>query len=223
MSDILIVAESETLREGVRSLLVREGYGARIARSGSEGMRKLGVRRPDLLLLEPEMSRMSGLKICELIRRADRLLPVIFLSPQASTDEHLRAFALGADDYVAELAGGEILLARIRRALARMDDFDGSEAVVTIGKVTVGLETLTVRGGRTLKRLTRTERDILMLLVQHANTYVTRSQLATALRGQDYVCARGLIYSHVYNLRRKLGPAGDALICDRRIGYRLDF
>lgn len=222
MSDVLIVAESESVREGARSLLVREGFGARVARNGSEGMRKLAVRRPDLVLLEPKMSRMSGFRICELIRRADRLMPVIFLSAHASTDEQLRALAIGGDDYVSQLAGGNVLLARIRRAIARLDDLDEPEEVLSIGRVTVGLESLTVRGGRTPMRLTRTERDILLILAQREGAYISREQLVVALRGRGYACVRGLVYTHMYNLRRKLGPSGDALVCDRRVGYCLN-
>lgn len=222
MSDVLIVAESREVRERARRLLKREGFGARIARSGSEGMRKLGVRRPDLVLLEPRMSRMSGFRICELIRQADRLLPVIFLSSFASTDEQLRALAIGADDYVPQVAGGRVLLARIRRAITRLADFDEPEEVMSIGRVTVGLESRIVRGGRTPMHLTSTERDILLILAQREGAFVSREQLLVALRGRGYACVRGLVYTHVYNLRRKLGPAGNALVCDRRVGYRLN-
>ena len=221
MSEILLVDDERVMREGLKAVLSGEGFAVRTARDGDEALRKIAERRPDLVLLDVMMPKMNGFRACEEIRRGDRTLPVIFLTAKDSEADQVRGIGLGGDDYVSKDAGEAVLLARIRRALARAEDYDRSESVVRLGKVSANLESLVVAEGGREVPLTRSEGDLLRLLLSRPGQFLTKDELVAGLRGNGFACEDTLVYSHVHNLRKKLGSAADSLVCDRRSGYKL--
>ena len=221
MAEILIVDDERVLREGMKTVLSGEGFAVRTARDGEDALRKISEREPDLVLLDVMMPRMNGFKTCEEIRRRSCTLPVIFLTAKDSETDQVRGIGLGADDYVSKDAGEAVLLVRIRRALERVESYDRQESVLHLGKVRVDLDRLTVEYGRREVRITRSEGDLLRILLSEPGRFFSKDEIVTDLRGRGYACADGLIYTHVYNLRTKLGPAADCIVSDRRSGYKL--
>lgn len=221
MAEILIVDDERVLREGLKAMLSGEGFEVRTARDGEDALRKISERAPDLVLLDVMMPRMNGFRTCEEMRKADRTMPVIFLTAKDSEADQVRGIGLGADDYISKGAGESVLLARIRRALERAEDYDRPGEVLELGKVRVNFETLAVEHDGTKTLLTRTQGDILRLLSSAPGKFFSKDEIIVSLRGRGYACADGLVYSHVYNLRGKLGPAGGCIICDRRSGYKM--
>ena len=227
MSEILIVDDERTIRDGLRAVLSGEGYSVRLARDGDDALKKLFERKPDLVLLDVMMPRKNGFLTCEAIRKADNLLPVIFLTAKDSEADQVRGIGLGADGYVSKGSGDAVILACIRRALSRAKSI--GEAVgkaggplIRIGKVTVDTRSFAVcAGAKEIARLTKTEIDLLEILAEQRGTYFTAEELMERLRGQGFTCAESMLYTHVLNLRRKLGPAGEVLTNTRHAGYRL--
>ena len=221
MAEILIVDDERALREGLKATLAGEGHRVRTARDGEDALRKISERAPDLVLLDVMMPRMNGFKTCEEIRRADRTMPVIFLTAKDSEADQVRGIGIGADDYVSKDAGEPVLLARINRALARVEAFDATSSVVKLGKVRVNLDAQVVAEGDREARLTRSECDLLRFLASEPGRFFSKDEIVVALRGRGFACEDTLIYSHVHNVRRKLGSAADCLACDRVSGYKL--
>ena len=226
-AEILIVEDERALRAGMKGLLSGEGYAVRTARDGEEALAKIAEKRPDLVLLDVMMPKMNGFRCCEEIRKADALMPVVFLTAKDSEADQVRGLGLGADDYVSKDAGEAVLLARIGRALARAEKMDervirGIGAEIRLGKVTVDLRTFSVaEGGRELARLTKSEADVLKLLYSRRGEVLASDDLITELRGSGFACEDGMLSSHVYNLRKKLGAASDLIGNRRGVGYVL--
>lgn len=221
MAEILIVDDERVLREGLKAMLSGEGFGVRTARDGEEALRKISEGAPDLVLLDVMMPRMNGFKTCEEIRKTKRTLPVVFLTAKDSEVDQVRGLGLGADDYVSKDAGEALLLARINRALARVEAFDASGAVLRLGKVSLNFDTQVIAEGSREVRMTRSECDLLRFLASAPGRFFAKDEIIVALRGRGFACEDGMIYTHIYNLRQKLGSAADCLVCDRVSGYKL--
>ena len=221
MAEILIVDDERVLREGLKAMLSGEGFAVRTARDGEDALRKISERAPDLVLLDVMMPKMNGFRTCEEIRKTDAALPVIFLTAKDSEADQVRGLGLGADDYISKDAGEALLLARINRALKRVEAFDTTSPILSIGKVRVNFDTQIISEGRREARMTRSECDLLRVLASVPGRFFTKDEIVTALRGKGFACEDTLIYSHVHNARQKLGSAADCLVCDRVSGYKL--
>ena len=225
MSEILIVDDERVLREGMKKLLTGEGFAVRTARDGEEALVKIAERRPDLVLLDVMMPKANGFRVCEEIRKRDGLLPVVFLTAKDTEGDQVRALGLGADDFVPKGAPDAVLLARIDRAIARSRTIDrhvaeASGAEMRLGAVTVDFRTFSVlAGGNAIARLTKTEADILKLLDSQRGELVIQDDIITELRGNGFACEDTMLYMHISNLRKKLGPSADFIVNRRGVGY----
>lgn len=227
MAEILIVEDERVVRKGLEALLTGEGHAVRTARDGLDALRKISERRPDLVLLDVMMPNMNGFRACEEIRRADGALPVIFLTARESEADQVRGIGLGADDYISKAAGEAVTLARIRRALEREERFgrvlaERGAQPIRLGRIRVDPDSLSVADAHgEIARLTKTEADILKLLAAARGSYCSADRIVSELRGQGFACTDSMVYSHVSNLRRKLGPAGEMISSGRKAGYCL--
>ena len=227
MQEILIVDDERVVREGLKRMLLGEGFAVRTARDGEEALTRIAERRPGLVLLDVMMPKMNGFRCCEEIRRQNALLPVIFLTAKDSEADQVRGIDLGADGFVSKGAGENLLLASIRRALqrtGRIADLVACAAARTLrlGNVTVDFRTLAVNEGeREISRLTKSEADLLKILEEKGGMLVETNELIAELRGQGFACEDTMLYMHVSNLRRKLGSAADKIVNRRGVGYCL--
>ena len=227
MAEILIADDERVLREGLKAMLLGEGHAVRTARDGEDALRKISERAPDLILLDVMMPKMNGFKTCEEIRKADRAVPVIFLTAKDSEADQVRGLGLGADDYVSKDAGETLLLARINRALARRASLSeiatkSGTRLIRLGRIRVDMKTLVVSGpNEEIARLTKTESDILRLLDSERGVFFSTEQIISELRGQGFSCTDSMLYSHMSNLRHKLGASGALISCNRNAGYCL--
>ena len=224
MATVLIADDERVIRDGLKALLVGEGFSVRTARDGEDALRKVAENRPDLLLLDVMMPKMNGFRVCEEIRRADKLLPVVFLTAKDAEVDQVRGIGLGADDYVSKSAGDEVLLARIRRALARVAALSESASpphVLRLGAVTVDFDRHRVDEGGQQTQLTTSEADLLRCLASRRGELFSNDAIFSFLRGEGYIGDPATIRMHVMNLRRKLGRAGDMVVNVPNAGYYL--
>lgn len=224
--EILVVDDERSIRDGLKAVLTAEGFSARTARDGEDALAKFSERRPDLVLLDVMMPKMNGFAVCEAIRAQDRVVPVVFLTAKDSDADQVRAFGLGADDYIAKGAPEQLLVVRVRRALERVRQMAQSCAadsrVVRVGEAEADMASFAVKlADGTVSRLTKTEADILRILDENRSRYVASGDLIAALRGEGFVCEDTMLYVHVSNLRRKLGADGKRVFSVRGVGYSL--
>lgn len=227
MAEILIVDDERVLREGLKAMLAGEGFAVRTARDGADALKRISEKTPDLVLLDVMMPKMNGFRTCEEIRRNHPTLPVIFLTAKDSETDQVRGIGLGADDYISKDAGEPVLLARINRALARAATFGAPMAErkghpIRLGKLHVDLNSLSAVGpGGEIIRLSKTEVDILKILDSDRGRFFTLDRIISELRGRGFACEDSLVYVNISRLRRKLGPVGELISCNRSAGYCL--
>ena len=226
MVEILVVDDERVIREGLKRLLLAEGFSVRTAKNGDEALVAFRDRRPSLVLLDVMMPKRNGFSVCGEIRSIDPFTPIVFLTAKDGEAEQVRGFGLGADDYISKSAGDAELLARVRRAVERVAVYNTkSESSESrrrqIGSAIVDFDTLVVQNGDETERLTKTEADLLWLLVAERGKSVSCEEIIDVLKAGGFTGDSSSIYVHVSHLKKKLGRSGALLCSERNIGYRL--
>lgn len=223
MCDILVADDELAIRKSCRDFFEREGFCVRTAKNGDEALVLFRKKTPDILLLDVMMPKTNGIVVCEEIRKTDKVTPILFFTAMPSDITEVRGLGLGADDYIDKSDGLDIVLARVQRAISRVAAF--SEATVEsrrkirLGHIEIDFDALTATGPKGETRLSKTEADMLYLLSSDRGRFFSRDEIAEVVRNAD--CSDGLLATHFSRLRRKLGPAGDLIVSERGIGYKL--
>lgn len=209
-------------------LLVRalSSHRVSVASTIRQGLDQIRHDPPDILLLDRALPDGDGLDLFKQLREEARFenLPVMFLTACTDVEDKVSAFSMGAEDYIEKPFVPAELLARVEARLRRQSG-ERTEPV-TVGELELDPVRHTVRGvgpkhsGLQLQ-LTPLEFRILHTLALRCGTAVERPELMQAVWGDVLVSERTLD-THVSNLRRKLGSAGDGLRAVRGIGYRFD-
>ena len=218
---VLIVDDDERLLQVIEEYLQSEGYATIKATDGAEAVRVWQEKRPDLLVLDWMMPRMSGLDVARQIRQHGNT-PIIMLTARAEEADKLVGLELGADDYLTKPFSLRELAARIRAVLRRTRPEAATQAdTLSFGEIAIDLAAHTVRVGGDEAGLTATEFKLLTVLARSPNRVFSRLQLMEAAVGDYYEGYERTIDSHISHLRRKLG-GGDLLIQTvKGTGYKL--
>ena len=224
--EILIADDERVMRLKYRRLFESEGFAVREAKDGAEAVAAFDERRPDITVLDMMMPVLNGLEACRKIRVRDPGAPVLFLSCVPDDTKKVRAYDVGADDYVEKGTNDDLLVAKVRALLRRAATpayaAGASGDRVRLGTVEVDLKSREVFfAGEPAGRLTKTERDVLAALNACRGQTLSRDELIAALRGEGFACEDTMLYVHVSNLRKKLGAASGLLSSARDAGYAL--
>ena len=218
---VLVVEDTDEIRELVTTVLRRAGFDVREAVSGAACMEEVRRDPPDLIVLDLGLPDIGGLEVLRRLR-AWTPTPVVILT--AVDDEHRRATALdlGADDYVTKPFSMTDLLARIRGALQHgRSQGVGRPRPIEVGPVCIDLDAgLVTRWGQPVE-LTRTEYRLLEILATSGGLCTSRF-LSERLWGTRSEQKSRSLQDHVASLRRKLdNPSGpELLVTEPGIGYR---
>lgn len=222
-SRILVVDDEAHIVEFVRGYLERDGYEVLTASDGDRALEIAKAARPDLVVLDVMLPRLSGFDVLRSLRSDGSTVPVIMLTARDDVIDRVAGLELGADDYMVKPFEPRELVARVGAVLRRLERPVGGP-ILTHFDVVVDSTTREARRGTDLLPLTRTEFDLLATLVAQPGRVWTREQIGEQLFGQSFDALDRTIDSHVKNLRSKLGtrPDGGAYIeTVRGVGYRV--
>lgn len=193
------------------------------ARNAAEALDLLGSVSPDVVVLDLGLPDRSGFEVLEEIRKKSSV-PVIVLSVREGEADKVRAFELGADDYVTKPFGMAELVARLRVALKHRFHTEGTRPALRLGDLEIDLVNRRVaRGGQEIN-LTRTEYEILCILASHPGKVLTHDFILRNVRGGENVGDPQYLRVYVRSLRNKLGdrlPANRIIRTEMGVGYRL--
>jgi DNA-binding response OmpR family regulator len=220
---VLIVDDDAELCALVATYLTREGFDVEVADGLSVAVDRVTPDRYSLMVLDVMMPGVSGFDILRQLR-VKSTLPVIMLTARGDAMDRVVGLELGADDYLAKPFNPQELVARIRAILRRTAPRPASArtSAVTVDDVTLNPEARHVRVGNREATLTTVEFDLLERLMRAAGDVVARETLVRDVLGRDFSAFDRSIDTHVYHLRRKLGPTtagGDRIKGIRGVGY----
>jgi two-component system phosphate regulon response regulator PhoB len=218
---ILIVEDESDLADALSYQLEREGYRCRRARDGETALAEVRRARPDLIVLDRMLPKLSGDEIAVRLRRdpptAD--IPIIMLTAKAEDADELVGFALGADDYVRKPFSIKLLLARIAALLRRERPARQESEVLSAGPVVLDRGRHEVRVEGRAVRLTATEFRILAALMGAGGRVLDRGRLIDAVLGPNVAVTDRTMDVHIAALRKKLRTAAVCVQTVRGVGY----
>jgi two-component system, OmpR family, KDP operon response regulator KdpE len=221
---ILLVDDEVSIQRAVAPLLRSRGYDVEVAGSGSEALKAVGLRTPDLIVLDLGLPDLEGAEVCRRVR-ATSALPIIVLSARGADADKVAALDLGADDYVTKPFSPEELLARVRVALRRAFSEDQAESGRSqFGDLTIDYDRRRVVRQNEEIRLTPKEFELLSLLARNADRVLTHRTILKAIWGANAVDQPEHLWVLVGQLRKKLevDPSHPRyLVSEPWVGYRL--
>lgn len=217
---ILLVEDNEAIIMGLEYLLEQEGYTCLVARRRREAERLLEKECPDLLLLDIGLPDGDGYQLCQTIRK-QYAFPIIFLTAREEEEDVVRAFDLGADDYVIKPFRNRELFSRIKNLLRRGDR---SSTPLRCGNITLDTETGRVRVAGEEVTLTRLEYKILSSMMSRPGKLFTREEILAEVWdiSGNFVNDNTLSVT-MKRIREKLGDVdGRVIKTVRGMGYRME-
>lgn len=178
---------------------------------------------PSLVLLDVMLPGEDGVTLLQSLRREPRTkrLPIILVTAKGTEMDKVRGLDAGADDYLSKPFGVMELLARVKALLRRSEDVK-TEAVLTVGSLTLDRERHLVIAEDSPVELTHMEFELLSFLMTHAGKAVTRDMLLDDVWGLNYAGDTRTVDVHIRSLRLKLGTCGDMIHTVRGVGYKLE-
>jgi two-component system OmpR family response regulator len=227
-SKILIVEDDRNLLDTLKYNLRKEGYNAVGAVDGAEGLEIARREKPDLIILDIMLPKLSGFEVCRILRK-EMTIPILMLTAKGEEVDKIVGLEIGADDYMTKPFSMRELLARLGAMLRRADM---AKQQLTSERKTVKIGDLEIDSGRhqafcrsSRLDLTPKEYDLLAFLATNKGLVFSRDQLLDKVWGYDYAGDTRTVDVHVRWLRQKIesDPAKPKfLVTVRGTGYKLE-
>ncbi|HXG67624.1 MAG TPA: response regulator transcription factor [Blastocatellia bacterium] len=223
MQKVLIIEDEPNMVLGLQDNFEYEGYEVLVARDGNEGLDRALAGRPDIILLDIMLPKMSGLDVCRQLRNKGVETPIIMLTARGQEIDKVVGLETGADDYVTKPFSIQELLARVRAHLRRAAKQVADIETYQIGDVELNFKHYqAVKAGQQLDMSPR-EFEILKYFIKHRGETVTREQLLDEVWGYNNFPLSRTVDNHIAKLRQKIEkvPAEPQyIITIHRIGYK---
>jgi two-component system response regulator RegX3 len=225
-TSVLLVEDEDSFIDALAVGLKKEGFRVTVARDGAEALQLFDSVRPDLVLLDVMLPKISGIDVCREIRTHSKV-PIIMVTAKGAEIDTVVGLEVGADDYVSKPYRLRELVARMRAVLRRTPP-DGSGEIASADAVEVGdvridpeRHEVVIRGAPA--NLPLKEFELLALLLENAGRVLTRDTLIYRVWGADYVGDTKTLDVHVKRLRSKVeeDPGHPTrIVTIRGLGYK---
>ena len=219
---ILVVDDEPQITRTLRTSLSIHGYEVLVANDGEAGLEAFKTSKPDLVITDLSMPKMTGIELCEHIRDRSQV-PIIVLSVRGEDKHKVEALDKGADDYVTKPFSISELLARIRANLRRagVGKEEASEPI-DVGGFHIDLQAhvVTLQGKEI--HLTPKEFDLLAYMARNPGKVLTHRMLLNAVWGGQSGQSAEYLWVFMNQLRKKIEPDDTPryIVTEPRIGYR---
>lgn len=204
MQRVLIIEDEPNLVILLRDSCEYEGYEVVVATDGEEGVNKASDTKPDIILLDIMLPKMSGLDVCRHLRGRGLDVPIIMLTARGQELDKVVGLEVGADDYVTKPFGLNELLARMRAHLRRANKQVAEIEVFRFGDIKLDLKRYEANKGDRQLALTPREFKILKCFIRHREEVVSREQLLDEVWGYNNFSMSRTVDNHIAKLRQKI-------------------
>ncbi len=200
--------------------LQHEGYDVTVAFEGREGLSLATTETFDVLLLDVMLPGINGIEICRRVRTQSQV-PIILITARDAVMDRVAGLDAGADDYIVKPFAIEELLARIRTILRRATTQEPTNSeFLSLRDIEIDIAAYEVFVQGNKLDLTKTEYDLLKLLIEHKNRVCTREHILTSVWGYDTDIETNVVDVYIRHLRTKLPGDTNAYIeTVRGVGY----
>jgi two-component system response regulator RegX3 len=224
---VLIVEDEPSFVDALSIGLAREGFRVEVAVDGAEALQRFDIVRPDLVLLDVMLPKISGIDVCRQLRKRSQV-PIIMVTAKGAEIDTVVGLEVGADDYVTKPYRMRELVARMRAVMRRTPTGAGDEAgdeLLTVDDVSLDANEHRVMIGGQEVPLPLKEFELLHVLLANVGRVLPRDTLIDRVWGRDYVGDTKTLDVHVKRLRAKLEPdpaAPTRIVTIRGLGYKYE-
>jgi DNA-binding response OmpR family regulator len=223
MTKILIVEDEPDMVLGLKDNFEFEGYEVLTAADGATGLERARTQKPDLVVLDIMLPKLSGLEVCKTLRGEGFEGPIIMLTARGQEIDKVVGLELGADDYVTKPFSIRELLARVRAILRRTAG--GKKRIQRYRFADVELDFEHYRGTRGDRPLEMSPREfeLLRYLIERKGESVSREQLLEDVWGYENYPSTRTVDTHIAKLRAKIGDSGSEprhILTIHGVGYK---
>ncbi|WOD39612.1 response regulator [Nodosilinea sp. E11] len=218
---ILLVDDDELLTQQLADFLVSQLYTVDIALDGDSGWNYAQAADYDLIVLDINLPKLNGIRLCQKLRQAQYSKPILLLTAQGDTSDKVVGLDAGADDYLVKPCTLNELSARVRALLRRSSTL--SDPILRSGDLCLDPSTCEVSYRGQLLSLSPKEYGLLELFLRHPQRIFSSSSILEHLWNFDDTPGEETVRTHIKRLRRKLKTAGIDTLIDTvyGMGYRL--
>jgi DNA-binding response OmpR family regulator len=223
MSVILAIEDDPAILRGLADNLRFESYQVLTASDGESGYALIRQKKPDLIILDLMLPKLSGYEICRKLREDGIQTPILVLTARGEEADRVLGLDLGADDYVSKPFSIRELMARIRALLRRAGPARNEPDELRFDDVVVDFRSYEAQKGGKRLEMTRKEFQLLRLLASRPGEVVTRDELLNEVWGYDNYPTTRTVDNHVSGLRAKIEsePAAPRHLCTvHGVGYK---
>jgi len=214
---ILVVEDEIGIANFLKQGLEEENYEVLVAYEGEKGLELALKNKPDLILLDWMLPKMTGLEVCKMIRKSDTKTPIIFLTAKDTVQETIEGLKAGANDYIKKPFSFEELLERIKIHFRNQNESDE----LSLGNIKMKLSSHQVFVDNNEVLLTQREFDLLAYLIKNKGQVCTRTQIIEDVWNIHFEYDTGVIDVFMNAIRKKLNlkKEEDYIKTLRGIGY----
>jgi len=220
--NILVVEDNINLANSIKDLLIENKYSVDTVYDGEDGLYYAKQDIYDLIIMDVMLPVHNGYTVVKQLRIDGITTPIIMLTARSEIDDKITGLDSGADDYMTKPFSSKELLARIRALSRRKSEIINEE--ISINDITLDLSTseLTCKDKKT--KLSHTEFQLLMLLINNKNSTLSKEQLITKIWGYDSSAAENNVEVYISFLRKKLKflKSNVSIKNIRKLGYRIE-
>ena len=217
---VLIAEDDSSVRKAVQRVLELENYQVTAVNDGQAALEALSKTRFDLAVLDVMMPFADGLTVCKEARHRGIDVPILLITARVEVGDRVAGLDAGADDYLVKPFVVDELLARCR-ALLRRNAAASSATILRVGDLTLNTLSREVHRGEREIMLTKTEFDLLELLMQQPGTVISRDTIYEAIWGYNFETNSKSLDVYIGYLRRKTeeGTESRVVYTVRGVGY----
>ena len=220
LKKVLIVDDEPDILEIVSYNLKKEGYDIQTAKNGMEALDKVSTFRPDLVILDIMMPKMTGVEVCHILRLKPEYndMLIIFLTAMSDEDSQVKGLETGADDYVSKPISPKVLVSRVNAVFRRLQKEDGK--IIRLGSMIIDPVKFLVTLNGTDIILAKKEFELLYLLGSKPGRVFLRNEILSQVWGAEVIVGDRTIDVHIRKIRQKLGI--DCITTVKGVGYKFD-
>jgi len=225
---VMVVEDDRNLLDTLKYNLLKEGYRVITAFDGGEALEVARNEKPDLIILDVMLPKMSGFDVCRILRK-EMTVPILMLTAKTGETDKVVGLEIGADDYMTKPFSLRELLARVRALLRRVKmATTPSESIVTtlkVASIEIDIARHQAAKAGTKLELTPKEFDLLAFLTRNKGLVFSRNQLLEKVWGYDFAGDTRTVDVHIRWLREKIEDNPNEpqlLLTVRGVGYKLE-
>ena len=220
---VLLVEDDPSVRGAVERALRSAGHDVELATAGDKALASATANPYDAIVLDRGLPGIDGLEVCRQLRASGNAVPILMLTARAAVSERVEGLDAGADDYVVKPFALDELLARLRAFERRAPQTGQSRGALRFADVELDRDAMTARRGDRAITLSRTEYQLLELLMSNPRRVLSRTVIFEKVWGYDFGPESNSLDVYIGYLRRKLEEDGETRLIHtvRGVGYVL--